>query len=136
MLNRRNFIGSALVSLAGFAILPGAGRIWKAEQNFRYIKVGIDYSIHTPLMIDGGGLWTVFNKFETVLAKVGPQGELIFEAPEFASSIECIHLKGIRIPTPLSCVDKKIPLTTCFSVTDILNGKITPENLVDELTKS
>ena len=29
-MNRRNFFGTLLAASAGFAILPGAGRIWKA----------------------------------------------------------------------------------------------------------
>lgn len=29
-MNRRNFFGALLAASAGFAILPGAGRIWKA----------------------------------------------------------------------------------------------------------
>lgn len=29
-MNRRNFIGGLLAAAAGFTILPGAGRVWKA----------------------------------------------------------------------------------------------------------
>lgn len=31
-MNRREFFRSTLTALAGFTILPGAGRIWKAER--------------------------------------------------------------------------------------------------------
>ena len=33
-MNRRNFIGNILTATAGFTILPGAGRIWVAKQEF------------------------------------------------------------------------------------------------------
>jgi len=31
-MNRRNFIGNLLIAGASFAILPGAGRIWRAQR--------------------------------------------------------------------------------------------------------
>lgn len=31
-MNRRSFIGRMVVGAASFAILPGAGRVWKAER--------------------------------------------------------------------------------------------------------
>lgn len=31
-MNRRNFLNSIMVAGASFAILPGAGRIWRAER--------------------------------------------------------------------------------------------------------
>lgn len=33
MVNRREFISKGMASLAGFSILPGAGRIWSARAN-------------------------------------------------------------------------------------------------------
>lgn len=31
-MNRRNFLGNLLIAGASFAILPGAGRIWRAQR--------------------------------------------------------------------------------------------------------
>lgn len=31
-MNRRNFLGTLLSATAGFSILPGAGRLWKAQR--------------------------------------------------------------------------------------------------------
>lgn len=42
---RRNFLGNLLVATAGFAILPGAGRVWRAERvvhrvTYRFVDLG------------------------------------------------------------------------------------------------
>lgn len=40
-MNRRNFIGGMLAATAGFSILPGSGRIWKAKRAPVFMSGGI-----------------------------------------------------------------------------------------------
>lgn len=41
-MNRRNFLKNVLVGGASFAILPGAGRVWKATRDPRLVPFWIE----------------------------------------------------------------------------------------------
>ena len=41
-MNRRNFIANMLTASAGFAILPGAGRLWRATMPVVYVQEKVE----------------------------------------------------------------------------------------------
>jgi hypothetical protein len=41
-MNRRNFIADLLATSAGFAILPGAGRLWRATMPIVYVQEKVE----------------------------------------------------------------------------------------------
>lgn len=48
-INRRSFLEQGLTALAGFMILPGAGRIWKAKKEPLYRCIMLPPSPETTL---------------------------------------------------------------------------------------
>lgn len=57
-MNRRNFIRGLLTAAAGFTILPGAGRIWKAERKIvNPAWVNAPYEVTFFHYRDFGGVW-------------------------------------------------------------------------------
>lgn len=51
-MNRRNFIGSLLALGAGFTILPGTGRVWRAEKKLVLPDFDPKYLITPPTLYD------------------------------------------------------------------------------------
>lgn len=55
-INRRNFLGNLLIAGASFAILPGAGRIWRARRqilNPEWVNAPFGLSYALPKRICG-----------------------------------------------------------------------------------
>lgn len=65
-MNRRGFFGTIGKVSAGFMILPGAGRVWKAVVDERFIRVAANVNFS---VIDYSGEWYWFKDNRFVRAR-------------------------------------------------------------------
>ena len=84
-MNRRDFIRASATALLGFTILPGAGRVWKARRDVRWIV--------NPAWVNAP-FEMVFIWSPRRYPAVQGCGEIVFDDPWPCRFNECVDLSS------------------------------------------